>query len=147
VNWNGVKQCINRIAGHLTGESLFWFFPLSLLDPVFNALLGGPLKIWEDFDFWEETDTVKRMCFYCPYMSRPNLLTYSALREEFVVVKTGESSCKFSRRVAVQPSFLTRRILGCIAYPRLKSIVEEKSPSKFKELYNKKAETNDKKTK
>jgi hypothetical protein len=107
------------------------------LDPLFNALLGGPLKIWENFDVWEESDMVQRMCFYSPYMSRPNLLTYLALREEFVVVKTGESSCKFSRRVAVQPSFLTRRILGCITYPRMKSILEEKAPLKFMKLYNK----------
>ncbi|KAG7371445.1 hypothetical protein IV203_020015 [Nitzschia inconspicua] len=113
-------------------------------DPVFNTLLAGPLKIWEDFDVWEDTDTMKRMSFHCPYMSRPNLLTYSALREEFCVVKTGENSCKFTRRVAVQPSFLTRRALGCIVYPRMKSILEVKSPMKFLELYNKKIDSTDK---
>jgi hypothetical protein len=101
-------------------------------------LLAGPLKIWEQFDVWEETDTMKRMSFYCPFMSRPNILTYSALREEFLVTKTGEDSCKFTRRVALQPSIVTRRILGCIVYPRMKSILEEKSAKKFMELYNKK---------
>lgn len=108
-------------------------------DPLFMALLAGPIKIWENFDIWEETPTVKRMSFYSPYLNKPNFLSYSALREEFVVEKTGDQTCKFTRKVCVNPSFLNRYVLGFITYPRMASILEQKCPERFKRVYDKKA--------
>lgn len=43
-------------------------------------LLGGPLKIWEHFDIWEEKSDYRRMSFYFQYLSRPSFMTYAGAR-------------------------------------------------------------------
>ena len=105
-------------------------------DPVFNALLCGPIKLWEQFDIWEETPELKRMSFYASQVSKPKFLTYSGFREEFRVEKTGESSCKLTRTIGIAPSFVNRYVMGCITYNRLEYLFKKKPSEKFIELYN-----------
>jgi hypothetical protein len=97
-------------------------------DTLFMILLAGALKIKEHFDVWEEGTKFQ---FYFKAMNRPNLLTYNSGREEFKVEAISDKTCKFTRIVALEPGFLTRWVLGFIAYPYLKTMFTQTVPESF----------------
>jgi hypothetical protein len=88
-------------------------------------LLAGALKIEEHFDVWEEGTKFQ---FYFKAMNRPNILPYKSGREEFKVEAISDKTCKFTRTVALEPGFLTRYVLGFIAYPHMKKMFTQKVP-------------------
>jgi hypothetical protein len=110
-------------------------------DWVFMLLLAGPTRIEEHFDVWEDSsDDRKRVSFYFASLNRPNFLTYSAAREELIIEKT-EEGCKFTRIVALRPSFATRYLLGWLAHRRFSYVLERKCPQRFVDAFDKKKST------
>lgn len=104
-------------------------------DSLFDVLLAGPVQLHEHFDVWDESSPHKKeFGFYFVGMTRPNFLTYRALRESFMIEehKNGKG-CKFTRIVAVEPSFLTRYLLGFVVYPRLANLFEQLCPLRFQQ--------------
>jgi hypothetical protein len=108
-------------------------------DLFFMILLLGPVKLYEHFDIWEDDDNYSTKCFgfYVNAATRPSWLTYKALREEFKVEPIGDKTnlninrCKFTRTVAIWPSFLIRYILGWIVHPRLSYLFEKAYPERL----------------
>jgi hypothetical protein len=106
-------------------------------DALFMVLLAGPMVIEEHFDVWDDaSDEKKLFSFYFVSFNKPSFLTYRAGREEFRVERT-ETGCKFTRVLAVEPSFLTRYVFACLARPRLSNIIERKNPQLFLRVYGK----------
>ena len=98
----------------------------------FMALLAGPVRIHEDFDVWEaDDDQMKRFQFWLSGASRPSFLTYQGGREEFKVEAISAKRCKFTRTVALIPSFLSRYALGFAIYPMLRSIFTVQCPRRL----------------
>jgi hypothetical protein len=61
-------------------------------------------------------------------MNRPHILSYKSGREEFKVEAISDKKSKFIITVALEPGFLTRYVLGFIAYPHMKKMFTQKVP-------------------
>lgn len=104
-------------------------------DPLFTILLAGPLALQEEFDVWDETDTVKTFGFCITATTRPNCLTFRAAREEFKVETDGNGGAIFTRMATFEPSFAVRYVLGFLIYPHLQNLLERECPRKFEEHF------------
>ena len=98
-------------------------------DALFDVLLMGGCALEEKFDVWDNEG--RKLGFTMTKIGRPTLLTYKSVREEFHIEDDGKGGCIFHRKVAVDPSFITKNILGFAAYPRLKDLFEKKCPERF----------------
>lgn len=109
-------------------------------DPLSNVLLVGTVRIREKFVVWEDNgdDGVRRFSFVTLSMTRPNLFTFRAVRQECRMEKTGEGICRLTRIFACQPGFLTRYVLGPVVHRRFKHMIETKCPALFLAAYGEK---------
>lgn len=101
---------------------------VTLKDPLFMLLLAGPLKLHEVFDVWEYE---KKLGMYVKALNRPSFMTYKSFREEFLLEAIGDRQCKLTRTIAIDPSFLSKYVLGCIVYPHAKHHLTKKVPEQL----------------
>ena len=71
---------------------------------LFALLLFGTISVNEYFFKWEEN---KRITFYVTSISRPTILTFNALLEDYNVEDLGNGKSKFTYTVYAEPGFLT----------------------------------------
>ena len=114
-------------------------------DTVFDILLLGGCPLEEHFDIWDDTNYI--WGFYMTRIGKPTFLTYTAVREEFRIIPKGDNGknngknnggCILHRKVAMEPSFLSRYLLGWLAYPRLRNVFEVKCPQRFRQALKEK---------
>lgn len=95
---------------------------------VFQPRFAGPTLMHEEFDVWESDDEkLKRYQFW-----------FAGGREEFKVEAISSSSCRFTRTVALAPTFVTRYVIGWLVYPELKRLFIVQCPQRLKEAITKK---------
>lgn len=95
---------------------------------VFCPRIGSPTPLYEEFDVWEpDDDNVKRYQFW-----------FAGGREEFKVEAISSTRSKFSRTVAIAPSFFTRFVVGWLVYPELKRLFTVQCPERLAEAIAKK---------
>lgn len=102
-------------------------------DSLSNMLLFGPTALDETFPVWEEG---KSFQLSVKATTKPAALTYRSIREAFVVNSSPDGGSIFTRTVAIDPSFVSRYLLGWLVYPRLKKLFTVDCPRDF-ELYSK----------
>ena len=103
-------------------------------DWVIGLLVGGPFRIQEVFDSWENdaSSDTRRYSMYYKGVTRPNAFTYSRGKEEFVCQRISDSETRFTRTVALDPGFLAN-MLSFIAYARLENVFEVLCPERLLE--------------
>ena len=84
-------------------------FNLKFTNKVVFILLLGPVTLDEYFDIWEPNGSTRRYSYYIQSTSRPNFMTYTMARNEYVCETSGSNSV-FTKTVALEPGILTNAL-------------------------------------
>ena len=97
----------------------------TIKDTLFMMLLCGPMKLYTVNDVYEKD---MKWGFYVKESNIPSFLGNKAVREEFKLEAVSEKQCKFTRIVAMAPSFLSKYLMGWLVYPHLKHAFTKRAP-------------------
>ena len=101
---------------------------VTIKDTLFMMLLCGPMKLYTVNDVYEKD---KKLGLYVKESNVPCFLTNKSFREEFKFEAIGENQCKFTRTVAIAPSFLSKYLMAWLIHPHLKHAFTKKSPERL----------------
>ena len=100
-------------------------------DPIFNLLLLGPFGARFLYDIYEpDGDDTKRFSIVATEIELPEILGFSALREEFICEMIDDTKSLFTRRVAGRPGLLVK-LLKPITFTRFQIIFEKLCPERL----------------
>ena len=135
INWTTAQDSTTNIPNGHAGSTRTVLYS----DWLSYLLVGGPVTFDEHYVDYKDTETFKEFSVNYKAISRPSWMMFSAFRERFrVEPMEDKNTCKFTRTVAVDPSFASRYVFGCLSYPTMKKMIEEQCPQRMKDAIHEK---------